>query len=327
MKKTIININKFKNKKILLLCHENADLDSFCSAGIFQEFLKQYKISSIIAVPSHINEQTIAFAENQKISFCLNPELKNFDLVVLFDFNDYEQLGKIMKSFWVLNKNSQIKVITFDHHVKEKRSIAKQFVDSKKLSTTELLFSLIGNKFNKKMFFYACIGMIEDTGRFLVGSKEFFQAFSICLSKSGKKYSEIFNIAKHQPPEGEKMAFFKAIQRAEIINLNEIVLITSNISFFQGAVATKLLDFGADISIVIGVEKNGVTNLSARAETFFKEKNNFNLMKDLMFFIQKEFKGEIGGHSGAAQWKGFANPRIVIQKSVEIIKKVSEKIK
>ncbi|MDD3083760.1 MAG: DHH family phosphoesterase [Candidatus ainarchaeum sp.] len=316
-----INIIEFKNKKILLLCHENTDLDSFCSAAIFKEYLKRNKIESVIGVPSHINEQTTSFARKQKMSFIINPNLENFDLILLFDFNDFEQLGFLRNNFKKLLLVKKIKVISFDHHFKEKRSIANGFINPKKLSTTELLFDLIGKSFNKKMFFYACLGMIEDTGRFLVGSKDFFESFSICLKNSGKKYSEIFRITKHVPLEGEKIAFLKAIQRAKIIKIKNVVLITSKISFYQGVIATKLLEFGADISIVCGLEKKGITNLSARAETFFKEKNNFNLMKDLMIVLEKDFGGEIGGHSGAAQWKGIANEKEILKKAESVIKK------
>ena len=39
--------------------------------------------------------------------------------------------------------------------------------------------------------FYACVGMIEDTGHFIVGDKELFSDFSFCLTHSNKSYNEI----------------------------------------------------------------------------------------------------------------------------------------
>lgn len=322
----------FFEKKILLVCHENTDLDSFCSAAIFKEFLSNNKINSTICVPSHINEQTTNFAKEYNIDFVVNPELEKFNFFILFDFNDFEQFGKMRLKFEELLKNKKlglnknvknnfndISLFVFDHHVVEESSISKYFSDATKLSTTELLFELIGKDFNEKMFFYACIGMIEDTGRFLVGSTNFFNAFSKCLEGSKKSYANIFKIAKHDPPECEKIAFLKALKRAEIIKIKNTIIVLSNISFYQGAVATKLLEFGADVSIVCGIEKNGITNLSARAETFFKEKNNFNLMNHLIIPLQKKFGGEAGGHSGAAQWKGFKSKKIVLKESLKIL--------
>jgi nanoRNase/pAp phosphatase (c-di-AMP/oligoRNAs hydrolase) len=317
-----LQINEFKGKRILLLCHENADLDAFCSAAIFQRFLKQKKISSKLAVPSHINEQTFSLALKEKNSFLVNPDLELFDVICLFDFNDYEQLGKLRKPFVNKVKKNCVKVIAFDHHEIEKRSIdtSKKFVNSKAFSTTEILFDLIGKKFDSKMSFYACLGMIEDTGRFLVGSKKFFESFANCLNKSNKTYSTIFELAKHKAPKGERIAFLKAANRSNILKLKKAIIVTSKLSFYQGAASTKLLDFGADISLVAGTEKKGLTHLAARAETGFKEEKKFNLMKHLFVPLQKRVGGDAGGHSGAAHWKGNISESKVLSEAIRILK-------
>ena len=319
----VIRKTIFSSKRILLLCHENADLDSFCSAAIFQDYLQQTKISAVIGVPSHINEQTLSFALKHNISFSVNPDLLKYDLVCLFDFNDYEQLGKLQKSFSALLKKNAFSVIAFDHHEIEKRSIdlSKKFVDPNAFSTTQLLFNLIGKKLSKRMAFFACIGMLEDTGRFLVGSKELFNAFSFCLSKSGKNYSDIFEESKHVVRHDEQMAFIKAAQRAQIFSIGKIIVVVSELSFYQGPAATILIDFGAHISLVAGTEKNGSSVLSARAETYFKEKSNFNLMTHLMKPLQEAIGGEVGGHSGAAQWSGTTNHKKVVKEAINILNK------
>jgi nanoRNase/pAp phosphatase (c-di-AMP/oligoRNAs hydrolase) len=321
-----LNIIDFKGKSILLLCHENADLDAFCSAAILSRFLKQKKIKSSVAVPSHINEQTLSFAISEKISFNVNPALEQFDVICLFDFNDYEQLGKLRKEFTKKVKKNCVKVFAFDHHEIEKRSIdtSKKFVNAGAFSTTEILFDLIGKKFDSKMSFYASLGMIEDTGRFLVGSKKFFESFSKCLSKSSANYTKVFELAKHKAPDGERIAFLKAAKRSNIIKMKKAIVVTSTISFYHGAVSTKLLDFGADISLVVGTEKkggsSGVTHLAARAETGFKEEKDFNLMRHLFVPLQKAIGGDAGGHSGAAHWKGNVNEKKVLSEAIKILK-------
>jgi len=316
------DIVEFRGKNILLLCHENADLDAFCSAAILARFLKQKKIKSVLAVPSHINEQTLSFAISEKISFSVNPALEGFDVICLFDFNDYEQLGKLRKEFTKKIKKNCVKVIAFDHHEIEKRSIdaSKKFVNPKAFSTTEILFDLIGKKFDSKMSFYASLGMIEDTGRFLVGSKKFFESFSKCLSKSSANYTKVFELAKHKAPDGERIAFLKAAKRSNTIKLKKAIVVTSTISFYHGAVSTKLLDFGADISLVCGTEKKGLTHLAARAETGFKEEKDFNLMRHLFVPLQKAIDGDAGGHSGAAHWKGNVNEKKVLSEAIKILK-------
>jgi nanoRNase/pAp phosphatase (c-di-AMP/oligoRNAs hydrolase) len=307
-------------EKVLLLTHENADLDAFCSALILQKYLKQLKVASTIAVPSHINEQTLNFVLNEKITFQKNPNLNEFETICLFDFNDYEQLGKLRKEFQKHEKKK--KIIVFDHHEIEKRSIGKGFIKSKALSTTEILFELLGKKFDSRMAAYACLGMIEDTGRFIVGSKSFFKNFSKCLEKSHYSYAKLFEFSKHEVEEGEKIAFLKAIKRSQIYKINKHVIMTSKLNFYQGAAATKLLEFGAHLSLVIGTEKKSETaHLAVRANSLFREENNFNIMKHLLIPLQKIVGGEVGGHSGAAQWKGKENEGKVLKEAMKILEK------
>lgn len=317
-----INFSKYKNKKILLLCHENADLDAITSATIFYQILKNKKINSVISVPSHINEQALQFIEKEKIFCQKNPDLESFNQIFLFDFNDYEQLGSLREKFTKLQSQNKFDVISFDHHVIEKRSI-----DSSKIgigefySTTQLLFNFFKKEFNKKMFFYACLGMLEDTGHFIVADKKLFDDFSYCLDNCDKSFSEIVSLTKPAFNKGERIAFLKAAQRAKIIDLNGVIVIFSNVSFFQGPAATKLLSFGADISLVYGSnEKRKESSLSCRADSFFKEKNKFNLVNDLLKELQNRVGGEIGGHSGAAMWKGKSSQELIEKNCLEIIK-------
>ena len=317
----IIDFSKFSGKNVLLLCHDHADLDAFCSAAIFKDLLNTKKIKSTIAAPMHINDQALNFALVNKISFKLNPKLEDYNLICLFDFNDYEQLGPLRKSFTSLQKKKCFEVITFDHHEKEVRSIATGLIDANAASTTELLFKNYKKDFSKKMCFYVCMGIVEDTGKFLVASKNTFSIFSECLIKSGKKYSDVLEFIKMRVSKGERIAFLKAANRSKIIDLKRALILISNVSFYQGDVATKLLEFGANITLVTGSEKDGKTVLSTRAETSFKEENSFNLMKHLLVPLQKIVGGEVGGHSGAAQWKGNVTENKVLGEALNILKK------
>ncbi len=314
-------LEKLVGKKVVLLTHENADLDSFCSAAIMRGLLKRKKISSVIAAPSHINEQALHFALSQGISFKLNPPLEDFDAIIIFDFNDFGQLGKLEQKFLCLGKN--VKVFAFDHHVVEKCSIVRgknAVLSPKCISTTQLLFRKFGKNFSKKMFLYACIGIFEDSGGFIVSTAEAFEDFALCLKRSGKKYSDVLSFSRHRAPDDERIAFFKAAQRARIFDFDGIIVATSAVSFYQSAAASKLIELGAHIALVCGAEKSGIAVLSGRVETEFMEKKHFSLMKHLLVPLQKEIGGEIGGHPGAAQWKGNFPPEQVLEKCVSIIK-------
>ncbi|MEK6959325.1 MAG: DHH family phosphoesterase, partial [archaeon] len=258
MQKSLSNLSKLKGKKVLLLCHENADLDSFCSAAMMQAYLKSKRIKSTLAIPSHINDQALHFAYANKVSFEMNPNLAGFEVVMLFDLNDFHQLGSLSTQFsnFCINKCQEIMV--FDHHEPKKGSIScaaksfKAFTSTSCVSTTHLLYSILGKdkSFTKDMAFFACIGMIEDTGRFLVGSADSFAAFADCLNRSKKSYAQVLAFTKHEIPEAERVAFLKAAQRAEIIDINDIIVVSSILSFYQSSAATKLLEFGAQITLV-----------------------------------------------------------------------------
>jgi hypothetical protein len=44
-------------------------------------------------------------------------------------------------------------------------------------------------------------------------------------------------------------------------------------------------------------------------------------MKDLMIPLHKKVGGDVGGHSGAAQWKGNASEKIVLSLCLKLIEK------
>jgi nanoRNase/pAp phosphatase (c-di-AMP/oligoRNAs hydrolase) len=288
-----------------------------------QLFLKKQKIDSKIGVPSHINEQAQHLAIDEKISFVLNPSLEEFDVALLFDLNGFEQLGKLKERFALRVQSELLDVAVFDHHTSNKGCISYKgdcVIDSTAVSTTELLYNFL-DTFSPSMNFFCCIGILEDTGHFLVGDKRAFSSFAECLKSSNRSYAQVLEYTKHNIPDSERIAFLKAAQRAQIQNFNGVVVVTSELSFYQSAAATKLLDFGAHIALVAGNERSGVTTLSLRAESAFKEKYNFNLVKDLLIPLQVEVGGEIGGHSGAAQWKGKSDPKKVLAVSINILKK------
>jgi len=316
-------ISLCKKESVLLLCHENSDLDSFCSAAMVQKYLKKSKINSTIGVPLHINEQAQNFAFSNRISFQVNPALEEFSLVILFDLNEFAQAGRLGSKLKQLIKSKALNVLVFDHHVVEKESIVKganAVIDEESVSTTEVIYKFLDTPSDKQLSFWNCIGIVEDTGHFLVGDAATFASFAECLKLSGRNYSEVLSFAKHKAPDDERVAFLKAAQRAEITKIGEAVVVTSELSFYQGAAATKLLDFGAHISIVCGKEKGELSVLSARVEAEFRDNHKFNLVKDLLAPLQKKFGGEVGGHSGAAQWKGNMEAKEIIAECVNILK-------
>ncbi len=317
-------VTRLRKKNVLLLCHENADLDSFCSAAMMQRFLEKKKINAFVGVPSHINEHAQSLALREKISFYLNPNLPVFNAVILFDFNHLEQMGGLGKSFEALMKCNCFEVFAFDHHVPEKGGIVhgnNAIISDKCVSTTQLVRNFLDIFKNSEVDFLNCLGIMEDTGHFLVGDTESFASFASSLKHSGRSFAEVLAFTKHNLKEDERIAFLKAAQRAQILKFNSTIVVVSELSFYQGPAASKLLDFGAHIAIVVGQEKNELTVLSARADSEFKENNNFNLMKHLFIPLQEKLGGAVGGHSGAAQWKGKASIGEVKRVAIEILKK------
>jgi nanoRNase/pAp phosphatase (c-di-AMP/oligoRNAs hydrolase) len=288
--------------------------------------IQNKKIICVIGVPAHINEQTKTFAEKNKINYSINPEPSEFDKIVLVDCNNSQQLGRLEQKIisfkrntemqnsktkdqnLIKNYNSQKKLIAVDHHELTQNSLAKGLIVEEAVSTTQVIYETFKEKLTPTEAYYCAVGIIEDTGRFIVGTKKAFECFSDCLNICNNSYTEIVSAHTQEMPISERIALLKSAQRLEFFATPKALVVFSEVSFYGSQSANALISLGADIAIVFSQE-NGFASISGRVSTQFKQnkKNNstsFSLVRNLFSQVQAELGGSAGGHSSAAQWKG-----------------------
>ncbi len=106
-----MKLSTLSSKKVIILTHAGADVDAFASAAIFSLFLGK---NSKIGIPDHINLNAKALAENTNTQFEINPDISDFDAIIIVDLNSYEMLGSLKKSVMDYKKP----IYVFDHHEK-----------------------------------------------------------------------------------------------------------------------------------------------------------------------------------------------------------------
>ena len=114
---------------------------------------------------------------------------------------------------------------------------------------------------------------------------------------------------------------FEASQRAKITRINDILLVTSEVSNYEASAARALVDLGADIAIIIADKGKNEVRASARANPKLKKIQGFNLGK-IMEEAGEKFQGGGGGHILAAGLNGKGDPKEIMQEITEKIEKI-----
>ncbi|MBN2126809.1 MAG: DHH family phosphoesterase [Candidatus Diapherotrites archaeon] len=314
-----MNLNSFFSslpKKTLALTHAGADVDAIASAGALY-FLFKNKIS--IGVPEHLNLNAKQLAEKMQIPFELNPDLHKFDALILLDFNSSSQIGKLAFQL----KNFSGKIALIDHHTSGNEVLAVKsmsLIDSKAVSTTELIYRLIKSQkksISKEIATLLAAGIYTDSAGFYASNKNTFTIFSDLMNKSDKSFPELISLISTETDFSEKIAKLKAAKRLKIFKSGEFLLVSTNVGSFQANAAATLLRLGADAAFAGDVEK-GLLLISGRANHFLLNQG-FDLAKHVFEPLQTHFNGNGGGHAGAAAFNGKARAiEPVLQKCIEL---------
>ncbi|MDK9694343.1 MAG: DHH family phosphoesterase [Sulfurimonas sp.] len=146
---------------IVLISHINPDGDSLGSASAMYSYLLQkHKKVSWFCATKEINQRfsCIPWIENVKTSYPFSA-----DLAISLDCASKERLGTAV----------ECTLINIDHHSTNSFFCMHNLVQSRALSTTEILYRFFqenGVKINKKMATALYVGLLEDSDGFLGNS-------------------------------------------------------------------------------------------------------------------------------------------------------------
>ncbi len=313
-----------KGKEVLILTHRGADVDALSSGAMLYLALKEHA-SVRIGVPEHINQAAEKLAAELSIPFDLNPEPKEFNVVVVADLNSWKMLGSTAEKL----KSFDGEILLIDHHTRSWENLAKEensLIEENAASTTEILFKLFkkqGIPISKEIALLACCGIITDSAHFSYASADTFSVMAEALGLAKTPYSKITGLFSVEREFSEIVAKLKAAQRCRIFRAGEFIVAISDVGAFEAQAAASLLRIGADAAFV-GVEEAGEVMVSGRASHKIVE-FGLDLVRDVFDPLSARFSGEGGGHTAAAAFNGKAES--IEEVLEECVSLVTEKIR
>lgn len=318
-KRSLLRLLK-KSRKILILTHRSADVDSIASAGALY-FALQKKYTITLGVPDHINAAAHALADHLKLKFTLNPtNIHSYDALIFVDVNSLSLLGSLQSEI----KSFKGPKIVIDHHDTKGANITSKkysLIQPRSLSTAQMVYEIIQSSslpLPSKAATLIAAGIISDSAGFLIGDPSTFRILSNALEKSKYSYTQILSLFKIQPDISEKVALLKAAHRNRIYNSNSFLIVTTKVGHFEASASNYMIFGGADISFAAGKDENGII-LSARASSTIVDDVHFHLARDVLKKLPEEFGGNAGGHPGAASYNvEDGNLDVLLEKCVTL---------
>lgn len=292
-------IKSLRSKKVLLLLHSLADVDSLGSAFALKIYFRNAKI---------ITPDTVT-SKSKKLLRFLNSQLDqagelDFDATIILDTSSYQMLSDFSKRI----KEFKGEIGVIDHHSVHEDAIKANhlLIDNNSSSTCEIIYSLLkelNQTIDEKTAICLLLGMIHDSGHFQSASKKTFKYMAELLEKTKLEYADIAEIISTELDISERIALLKACQRAEITRVGNFLIAKSIVDSFEAAAADALIALGADFAFVGGKGKDEA-RISGRMRNELAKEHGINLATNIMFYVGKILGGSGGGHPVAAGANG-----------------------
>jgi nanoRNase/pAp phosphatase (c-di-AMP/oligoRNAs hydrolase) len=212
----------------------------------------------------------------------------------------------------LISPNNNFAII--DHHVRSASDvdIAFDFHFESFRATAEIIASLYYHtktSLTPQTIKGLLAGIIFDSRRFMYADRELFDCVNFLLKDNSEVYLETMKIFASARSYSEKLACIRAAQRMKRLQINEKILLFSNVSSFEAAAARSLIFLGGDMAIVIANQKQE-TRISFRTTSEFSKDTGISLARDIIPLLIEQFGGNGGGHDNAA---GYNSPLLEIK--------------
>lgn len=289
-----------KYQKILYLCHRNADPDAIGSS-----FALSQAFGGTIGAVDDLSRTGVSLAKIIGARVLINPNVEDYDLVVVVDTSVGTQLGDRLPAKYAL----------VDHHLDEGLlEDALFYIQKPAKSTAEIVWTILkenDKKVDRKAALGLLAGMIADTGRFKRASPGAFLAAAELLDAGGFAYEEALEALSVPSDLSQRIAVLKAASRAEVVRQGDWLVACTTVNSFEGSAAMALVDLGADVAFVAGRHGKGNTvRISARSSRE-AARGGLNLAK-LLGEVGKAYGGDGGGHRSAAALEAVGDPSAIL---------------
>lgn len=300
-------IGPFRN--VLYLCHRNADPDAIgCSFALSRAF------GGTIGAVDDLSRTGVSLANIIGAHILINPQVEDYDLVVVVDTSVKTQLGERLPANYAL----------VDHHLDEGLLDGALFYIQKPTkSTAEIVWTILkenGKKVDERVALGLMAGMIADTGRFKRATPGTFLAAAELLDAGGFDYEDAQEALSVPADLSQRIALLKAASRTEVSRQGDWLVACTEVNSFEGSAAMALVDLGADVAFVAGRHGN-LIRISARCSRE-AARWGINLAK-LLGEVGRAHGGDGGGHRSAAALEAIGEPSAILdacrKKMLEIL--------
>jgi len=309
-------------KRIVLLCHINADPDAICSALAFAQLLQHLRpnINLEIAAAQGPSRLSKFLLNSLPAKLTMQPRIEDADAIVLLDTNTVQQLGEWSQRV----KASKAALVVVDHHAShpETERLATLIVsDEKASSTCEIVYRLYKEaevdlaQMEAKALF---LGIAFDTRHFVLANSATFKAVADLID-AGVRAEETLSLLSLPMEPSERIARLKASKRIKLLKVNDWLIAFSHVSAYQASAARALISLGAHVAVVAG-QKGEKIQISMRANQDFHEKTGVHLGRDIAKPLGEFLKGMGGGHSVSAGVNGVGDVEASLERCVRLLK-------
>ncbi|MDD1750495.1 MAG: DHH family phosphoesterase [Methanothrix sp.] len=285
-------------RKVLYLCHRNADPDAIGSS-----FALSRAFGGTIGAVDDLSRTGVSLADAIGARILINPNVEDFDLVVVVDTSVGTQLGGRVPARYAL----------VDHHLDEGLLEGALFyIQRPAKSTAEIVWTILKENCKKADPMAALgllAGMIADTGRFRRATPDTFLTAAEILEEGGFAYEEAQEALSVPADISQRIAVLKAASRAEIVRQGDWLVACATVNSFEGSAAMALVDLGADVAFVAG--RHGcLVRISARSSRE-AARRGLNLA-EILGEVGKSYGGDGGGHRSAAALEAVGDPSAIL---------------
>lgn len=280
---------------ILYLCHRNADPDAIGSAFALQECF-----NGDLGAAGDVSKAGMQLADAIGADPLIDPSIEDYDMVVVVDASVKRQIGDLkLRRYGVV-----------DHHLDTGLIRGAEFYIQRPTdSTAEIVWSILKHHnytLSREAAIGLVVGIISDTGRFRHARPGSFRAVAELLDSCDLDYVEALAVLTRSPVEqSQRIAALKAASRAKIEWNDEWIVVSTEVSAFEGSAAMALVELGADVAFAAGMHGE-VCRASGRAR---HSATSAGLdLAELMRCAARERGGDGGGHQGAAALEVSCSP-------------------
>jgi phosphoesterase RecJ-like protein len=315
-------LDKTNAKRIVLLCHQNADPDAICAALAFSKFLQRLKpeLTIEIAAAQGASRLSKFLLNSLPLTLTSQPHIEEADVIALLDTNTIQQLAELGERV----KAAKAPLVVIDHHASHpetERLATLSVSDEESCSACEIVYKFFKesgftlSEIEAKAIF---LGIAFDTRHFVLAKSTTLKIVADLID-AGVKAEETLSLLALPMDQSERIARLKACKRVKLMKVNDWLLAFSHVSAYQASAARALISLGADVGAVAG-QRDEKIQMSLRASKEFYEKTEIHLGRDIANPMGEYLKGMGGGHSVSAGVNGIGDLEASLKHCARLLK-------